>query len=194
MQTFTFKLNKQWGPTACYREVYPISWDKPWWKVRGIHTHTHMYDLVTLQYSTNWHNIINYTLIKNKLQNKNQSDRSSTVIPPGIRAKVDWNAQSFWQRSLHVDLNCSLRVRLIIQQHLGADCNPFHWEASGGHLCLSLCPDLDHQCVYEWRLCTYLVLQLCGWCLTGYILWEMALVSSFFSWIQWDGKRQRQSS
>ena len=29
MQTTTFNMDRQQGPTAHHRELYPISWDKP---------------------------------------------------------------------------------------------------------------------------------------------------------------------
>ena len=29
MQTITFRMDKQQGPTVQHRELYPISWDKP---------------------------------------------------------------------------------------------------------------------------------------------------------------------
>ena len=33
MQTMTFRMNKQWGPTIQHRELYPISWERLWWKI-----------------------------------------------------------------------------------------------------------------------------------------------------------------
>ena len=32
MQTITFRMDKQQGPTVQHRELYLISWDRPWWK------------------------------------------------------------------------------------------------------------------------------------------------------------------
>ena len=29
MQTITFRMDRQQGPTVQHREVYPVSWDKP---------------------------------------------------------------------------------------------------------------------------------------------------------------------
>ena len=26
-------MDKQWGPAAQHRELHPISWDRPWWKI-----------------------------------------------------------------------------------------------------------------------------------------------------------------
>ena len=28
-QTVTFRMDKQWGPTAQHKELYPVSWDRP---------------------------------------------------------------------------------------------------------------------------------------------------------------------
>ena len=40
---------QQWGSTAQHRELYPSSWDRPWWKIiwekekKYIYTHTHLW-------------------------------------------------------------------------------------------------------------------------------------------------------
>ena len=31
--TITFRIKKQWGLKVQYRELYPISWDRTWWKI-----------------------------------------------------------------------------------------------------------------------------------------------------------------
>ena len=33
MQTITFWVDKQWGPSVQHRELYPIFWDRTWWKI-----------------------------------------------------------------------------------------------------------------------------------------------------------------
>ena len=33
MQTVTFGMDKQWGPTVYHRELYPVSCVKTWWKI-----------------------------------------------------------------------------------------------------------------------------------------------------------------
>ena len=33
-QTVTFRMDKQGGPTVQHRELYLVSWDRPWWKIR----------------------------------------------------------------------------------------------------------------------------------------------------------------
>ena len=33
MQTTAYRMDKQWGPTLLHRQLYPISWDRLWWKV-----------------------------------------------------------------------------------------------------------------------------------------------------------------
>ena len=32
-QTTTFRMDKQWGPAIQHRELYPVSWDRTWWKI-----------------------------------------------------------------------------------------------------------------------------------------------------------------
>ena len=33
MQTITFRMGNQWSPTIQNKELYPISWDRTWWKI-----------------------------------------------------------------------------------------------------------------------------------------------------------------
>ena len=33
MQTITFRMDKQWGPTVHHRELYAVCWDRSWWKM-----------------------------------------------------------------------------------------------------------------------------------------------------------------
>ena len=28
-----FRMDKQWGPSLQHRELYPVSWDRTWWKI-----------------------------------------------------------------------------------------------------------------------------------------------------------------
>ena len=49
---YTFRMNKQWGPTAQHREPYPITCDRMWKKIKK--EHIYMYDWVTLLYSRDW--------------------------------------------------------------------------------------------------------------------------------------------
>ena len=59
MQTLTFRKDKQRGPTAQDRELYPVPWDRPWWTIIEKEC-VCMHDWVTLLFSRNWHNIVNH--------------------------------------------------------------------------------------------------------------------------------------
>ena len=51
MQTITFRIYKQRGPTIQYKELYPISWDRPQWKIiffiKRMYSSSHCGSLVT---------------------------------------------------------------------------------------------------------------------------------------------------
>ena len=32
LETISFRMDKQWGPTVQHRELYPFSWNRTWWK------------------------------------------------------------------------------------------------------------------------------------------------------------------
>ena len=58
MQNITFGMNKQQGPTIQHRELYLISWHRPWSKIRkGMH----IYNWVTLLYGKKKEIILNNT-------------------------------------------------------------------------------------------------------------------------------------
>ena len=46
---FTFRMNKQWGPTVQHRELCPVTWGRTWWKrawekeYTYIYIHTHIW-------------------------------------------------------------------------------------------------------------------------------------------------------
>ena len=46
MQIITFRIDKQCGLTVEYKEIYPISWDRSWWKIiqerKCIYTYIHI--------------------------------------------------------------------------------------------------------------------------------------------------------
>jgi len=57
-------MDKQWGPSEQHRELYPVSWDRTWWKKiwekneKYIYTHIHLTGVIML-YSRNWLNTVN---------------------------------------------------------------------------------------------------------------------------------------
>ena len=59
MQTITFNTDKQWHPIVQHRELWPISWVRPQWKIIWEKECVYMYDWVTMLYSRNWHNTVN---------------------------------------------------------------------------------------------------------------------------------------
>ena len=44
VQTITFRMGKQWGPTVQHRELYPVSWERPRWKLVWEKECLYMYD------------------------------------------------------------------------------------------------------------------------------------------------------
>ena len=56
---YTERMNKQQGPTVQHRELYPVSWDRPWWKILWEKECKSMYDWVTMLHSRNGLNTVN---------------------------------------------------------------------------------------------------------------------------------------
>ena len=50
-------INNEVLPTVQHRKLYPVSWERPQWKI--MLKKEHMHDCVILLYSRNWHNIVN---------------------------------------------------------------------------------------------------------------------------------------
>ena len=65
MQSITFRMEKWWGPTVWHRELYPVSWDRPLWKIKEREC-IYLYDWITLLHSRNWHNIVNQQYFNEK--------------------------------------------------------------------------------------------------------------------------------
>ena len=53
MQTVACRVGRQQSPTLGRRELYPVSWDGPWWKTIFKEKCIYMYACVTLPYSRN---------------------------------------------------------------------------------------------------------------------------------------------
>ena len=82
MQTITFRMDKQWGLTVQHRELYPVSWDRPWEKTVWEKDCVCMYDWVTMLYSRNWHNAVNqlYNNLKRKKKNSISTQRYTVRV------------------------------------------------------------------------------------------------------------------
>ena len=64
-------MDKQWGPTAQHRELYPISWDRAWWKIvseKSVYVYMTGSLCYTVEIDTTLY--INDILIKLKLKKK----------------------------------------------------------------------------------------------------------------------------
>ena len=59
MQTITFRMDKQWGPTAQHRELYLISWGRTRWKIVWEKECICVCAWVTTLCSRNWRNTVN---------------------------------------------------------------------------------------------------------------------------------------
>ena len=73
MQTITFRMDKQQGPTVQHRELYSISWNRPGWKriqKKNVYTvYIYKIDSLCCTEESGTILLINYTSIK-KLKNK----------------------------------------------------------------------------------------------------------------------------
>ena len=58
MQTLAFRRETQRGPAVGHRDLYPVSWDRPRWKMWGKEW-TCVCDGVALLYSRSWRNTVN---------------------------------------------------------------------------------------------------------------------------------------
>ena len=69
MQTITFRMDKQWGPTVQHRDLCPVSWGRTRWNMVWKKYCIYRYDGVTMLYSRNWHNTVNQLYSnKNKIK------------------------------------------------------------------------------------------------------------------------------
>ena len=113
MQTITLRMDKQWDPTTWHSELYPVSWDRPWWKIiwgslyiyihTYIYTHTHLLCHFAILQKLVQH--CKSTIILNKVKNK-LYHLTSFDIYIYISKLVKWYNLFFTLFKIIVDLQC----------------------------------------------------------------------------------------
>ena len=79
-------MDKHWDPTV----LYPISWDRTWWKIIWKKKRTYVYDWVTLLYLRNGHNIVNQWFLNKKLINYKEDFTALFSKPPQVEDTYGW--------------------------------------------------------------------------------------------------------
>ena len=103
----TWRMEKQWGLTIQHRELYPVSWDRPWWKIVWEKECIYVYAWVTVLYSRNWQNTVNQLN-----SNKNKILKKSAISMHLMTALLRRSFLFYWYFS-NQDRNCTFLHRLF---------------------------------------------------------------------------------